>query len=79
VPTIFRERGFRFFFWSDERSEPAHIHVKAGQGYAKIWLGPPIALAESHDYNPREIRIILEIVTERREMMEQAWHEYFGT
>ena len=79
VPTVYREGGFRFFFWSDERNEPPHIHARSGAAYAKVWLGPPVTLAESHDCSPREIRVVLEVMTARRAMMEQAWHEHFGT
>jgi Domain of unknown function (DUF4160) len=36
VPTVLRERGFRFYFWSDERNEPPHVQVASGDGYAKV-------------------------------------------
>ncbi len=62
MPTVLRERGFRFMFFSLDRNEPPHMHVESGDGYAKIWLGPPVAVAESHGYGPRELRIVTEIV-----------------
>jgi hypothetical protein len=38
-PTIFRELGFRFFFFS--REEPRiHVHVYCSQGEAKFWVEP---------------------------------------
>jgi hypothetical protein len=40
MPTILRIEGFRFFFYSDERQEPAHIHVRRGEDEAKFWLAP---------------------------------------
>jgi hypothetical protein len=79
VPTVHREQGWRFFFWSNERDEPPHIHARSGEAYAKVWLGPPVTLAESHDCSPRQLRAILEVVTAERAMMEQAWHVHFGT
>jgi len=45
VPTILRVAGYRFFFFSNEREEPAHIHVEQAERYAKFWL-VPISLAE---------------------------------
>jgi hypothetical protein len=27
MPTIYRENGFRFFFYTHEGNEPAHVHV----------------------------------------------------
>jgi hypothetical protein len=79
VPTVLHEHGFRFYFWSNERNEPPHIHARSGDAYAKVWLGPPVALAESRDCSARQVRVVLEVVGENRAMMEQAWHDYFGT
>jgi hypothetical protein len=73
-----RVRGFRFFFWSNERNEPPHVHVESGDGYAKFWLSP-VTLGESVGYDSSEVRQLLEIVMEHRAMMEQVWHGYFGT
>jgi hypothetical protein len=55
MPTVYRERGFRFFFWSNERNEPPHVHVESGDGYAKFWL-TPVSLAESVNYDSSEVR-----------------------
>ena len=45
-PTIFRELGFRFFFFS--REEPRiHVHVYCSQGEAKFWIEPEIELADT--------------------------------
>src|SRR5262249_55675133 len=40
MPTVLIIQGFRFFFFSNEGSEPPHIHVEKGDGYAKFWLNP---------------------------------------
>ena len=78
MPTVWRERGFRFFFWSDERNEPPHVHVESGDGYAKVWLAP-VGLARSIGYDAREVRDLLAIVRTHRDDLEQAWHDHFGT
>ena len=40
-PTIHRERGYRFFFFS--REEPRmHVHVMCADGESKFWLEPEI-------------------------------------
>jgi hypothetical protein len=78
VPTVLRERSFRFFFWSNERNEPPHVHVESGDGYAKFWLSP-VSLAESVGYDSNEVRQLLDIVIAHREMMERVWHGYVGT
>jgi hypothetical protein len=47
MPTVFQDRGFRFFFYSNEGSprEPAHIHVEKDDIEAKFWLRPEVKLA----------------------------------
>jgi hypothetical protein len=40
-PTVFKENGYRFFFFSSE--EPRmHVHIVSGNGEAKFWLEPEI-------------------------------------
>jgi hypothetical protein len=36
VPTVLRVSGFRFFFYSMEGDEPAHIHVEQGD-FLEAW------------------------------------------
>jgi hypothetical protein len=33
MPTVFRQGRFRFYFFSNERNEPPHVHVESGDGY----------------------------------------------
>jgi len=85
MPTVWREGPFRFFFYSEERNEPPHIHVEIGDPptdiYAKMWLGPPVAVAVAfwRNFSARDRRAAREIVIRQRTMMEQAWHDHFGT
>jgi len=52
--------------------------VKAAGKDAKIWLEPEIAIAESYGFNSVELTRILRIVTNRRDLILRAWHDYFG-
>lgn len=54
APTVLRAGPYRFFFWSNEPREPAHVHVESGDGHAKFWLDP-VSLADSDGCNAREI------------------------
>ena len=56
-PTIFREDGFRFFFFSREESR-LHVHVNHADGEAKFWLEPEIELAQNYGLNDRQIRAV---------------------
>jgi len=38
VPTVFREKGHRFFFYMADQYEPPHIHVTKQDDTAKFWL-----------------------------------------
>ena len=42
----FREKGYRFFFFSREESR-MHVHVVSGDGEAKFWLEPELQLAKA--------------------------------
>ena len=54
MPTVLRSGPFRFFFYSNEGSEPPHVHVEAGAHVAKFWLAP-VRLAWSGGFSEREI------------------------
>jgi hypothetical protein len=55
MPTILKIGPFRFFFYSNEKGEPAHIHVQRENMLAKFWL-TPVALASSTRFPPKELR-----------------------
>lgn len=76
MPTVFRVGGYRFFFYSNEGSEPPHIHIQKAEKYAKFWL-QPIQLADSVDFTSKELRQIQEIIRERLGLILEAWHEHF--
>ena len=54
-PTVFRENGYRFFFFSREE-ERMHVHVISGDGEAKFWLEPDIVLARNYHYNSKQLK-----------------------
>ena len=78
MPTILRAGGHRFFFFSNERNEPPHIHVETAENYAKFWL-EPVALARSTGYNAKELRELRGLIEERRDLFLRRWHGYFGS
>jgi hypothetical protein len=76
MPTIIRIGPFRFHFYSDEGSEPAHIHVRSGEGECKFWLEPTIALARNRGVRQGDLRRIEQLVFEHQEKLRKAFHEY---
>ena len=77
MPTVLRVDGHRFFFYSNEGSEPPHIHVQKAEKYAKFWL-QPIQMAEAIGYTSRELHHVQDIITEHLELLLEAWYEHFA-
>jgi len=79
MPTVFRERGFRFFFYSDEGSplEPVHIHVVRDQAEAKFWLEPTVRLDYNRGCDARTLRTIQKLVVANRNLIVRAWNVHF--
>jgi hypothetical protein len=80
MPVVFRDGGFRVFFYSNEGDprEPVHIHVMRGRNEAKFWLYPSPSVADNRGYNDRELTSVLRMVEKRRDDIEEAWHDHFG-
>ena len=49
MPTVLVVGRYRFYFFSDEGTEPPHIYIKAAEDQAKFWL-EPIALASNYGF-----------------------------
>jgi len=75
-PTVFRERGFRFYFFSREESR-MHVHVHASSGEAKFWLEPRIELAQSYGMNPRHVNTAMRLIQEHEDEIRAAWKTHF--
>ena len=76
MPTILRSGPYRFYFYSSDGPEPAHIHVQRDEATAKYWLDP-LRLDYSISFRPVELRQIQAIIEENREVILEAWNEYF--
>lgn len=77
MPTVLNKDGFRLHFFSDEGSEPCHIHIKKGDGKGKIWLLPNLEEDYYYGFTEQEKRKIRKIVTEHYEYLIVQWNEYF--
>ena len=77
MPTIFVWRGHRFFFYSADGGEPAHVHVRKGSDECKIWLHDAV-VAYNSGYSPADLNALVRKVRAHREQLQEAWSEYFG-
>jgi hypothetical protein len=74
MPTVLRIGPFRFHFYSDESDEPAHIHVRSGDGECKFWL-QPVGLATNRGIPNHDLRNIERLVFEHQQLLVQKYHE----
>jgi hypothetical protein len=79
MPVVFRHKGYRFFFYSNEGDprEPLHIHARKGEAVAKFWLVPEVCLAESYAMSSSELRELITVIEENRDAIERYWYEHF--
>jgi len=77
MPKILEVNGFKFYFWSDEGSEPIHVHIIKGDGKAKVWLEPEIIWEYSKKFTIRDQRAIRKIIDQNIDILINSWNEYF--
>lgn len=80
MPVVFRYKGYRFFFFSNEGdpAEPMHIHVLRGEAAAKFWMSPQASLAESYGMKSAELGELMRVAEKNRELIERYWNERFS-
>ncbi len=74
MPTVLREAGYRFFFYSGENSEPPPEY---GNKLAKYWLDP-VELASSRRFRAHELNDARVLVIKHQALFLEAWHEHFA-
>ncbi|APA83280.1 DUF4160 domain-containing protein [Francisella tularensis] len=77
MPTILRIGAYRFFFYSNENNEPAHIHIQKDNCLAKFWLNP-VTLSSSTNFNSVELRKLNKLVSDNKQLFKEKWNEYFA-
>ena len=77
MPTVLRERGYRFFFFMADGYEPPHIHVAKEDRAAKFWIDP-VELAMKDGMRSHELSEIREIILAHLVILRAAWFRRFG-
>lgn len=75
-PTVFRYKGFRFFFFSNEEKR-IHVHVRSADGEAKFWIEPKIILEKSFGLNSKELKELEKVIEEHRDEIIKVWEQHF--
>jgi len=79
MPTILMIRGWRFFFYANERDEPIHIHCRKAEVEAKYWLDVEgFQAIEAHSYNMSQAdkRIVRRIIFEHFDYIVDEWEKF---
>ena len=77
-PTVFRERGYRFYFFSREELR-THVHVHHAEGEAKFWLDPEVEVAQNYGLSSRRLATALGLVRRNENEIRVAWKKHFGS
>ena len=75
-PTVFRHKGYRFYFFSREETR-MHVHVSASKGEGKFWIEPEVELAMNAGLTKRDVANIIEIIRERKYGIVDIWKKHF--
>jgi len=75
-PTVYREDGYRFFFFSREENR-MHIHVVSNDGEAKFLLEPEIELAVNFHFSRKQLKLLESLIEEHYDEFINAWKEHF--
>ncbi len=76
-PTVFRIKGYRFYFLSNEENR-VHVHIECEEGEAKFWLEPIISLATYNGVSPRQLNEIERIIKRRKDDIIKEWKRHFS-
>ncbi len=75
-PTIFRYKGYRFYFFSREEKR-LHVHISCTDGEAKFWLEPIVSLCGNWGLTPKKLKELQKIVEGHNNEITKAWKKHF--
>ena len=76
MPTVLQVGPYSFIFFSSDRGELPHIHVKRDKQIAKFWLDP-IVPQKNRGFKEHELKQIARLVEDYQTTFLEAWHDYF--
>jgi hypothetical protein len=79
MPTIFIFLGLRFVFFSNDH-EPIHVHVIRGKSseLAIFQVIPDVRILKNSGIAPHELKIAEGIIEENKEVIIEAWNNFFN-
>ena len=67
----------RFFFYSEDRDEPRHVHVARDDRVAKFWLDPA-RMQRNGGLPQSEILRVQRTIEENHNLFMEAWNDDFN-
>ena len=55
-----------------------HVYVSGGDGEAKFWLSPEVALARSYRLSESQLREVEKVIQRRKDEFRTAWYRHFN-
>ncbi len=82
MPTVLIAFGWRLFFYSNEGTEPIHIHAEKGDMECKFWILPKkkdITEAYAFNFTPKAKKEIRRIIFDNFSLILSEWKNHFKT
>ncbi len=83
MPSIFELYGYKVFFWSNENSEPIHVHISKGRpipNSTKVWLtkrGGCILANNNSKIPDKDLNAIMETIASNYFYIISKWKETY--
>ena len=83
MPSIFELYGYKVFFWSNENSEPIHVHISKGRpvpNSTKVWLtkrGGCILANNNSKIPDKDLNSIMETIASNYFYIISKWKETY--
>ena len=83
MPSLFHVGGYVIFFWSNENSEPIHVHIARGKpapNATKVWLtssGHCIVANNRSQIPQRDLNDLLDVISAQFFLICRKWKEHF--
>ena len=85
MPNLFSISGYKIYFWSNEGSEPVHVHISKGQpvpNATKIWLtrnGGCIVASNGSNISKKELQELMSVISAQFFYICAEWKKFFAT
>jgi len=80
MPTVVYIFGWRLFFYSNEGSEPIHIHAEKADMECKYWIiEEEVDIKEAYAYNlaQGDRKEIKKIIYQHFDLIIESWNQHF--